>query len=236
MIMLRATLTLLISCLGMSIQAQQADTVVVAQGRIINASTKQPVKAKIVYESLPYGNIVGVINNSTYSFPMFDKARYSITVEAEGFTTAKFMLNPEEAVQMRVTKDIELTIGPPVTDTKKLVAGTVIVLDNLIFEIAKSKIEPQSYTQLNNLVDILNENPRMIIQLEGHTDYLGDQKKNQKLSEERVAAVKNYLVSKGIGKSRVKTKAFGGTQPLSREDTPEAHRLNRRVELRVLEN
>jgi outer membrane protein OmpA-like peptidoglycan-associated protein len=234
--MLRATITIFICCLSMSILAQQPDTVVVAQGRIIHATTKQPVKAKIVYESLPYGNIVGVINNSTYSFPMFDRARYSITVEAEGFTTAKFMLNPEEAVQMRVTKDIELGVGPPVPDTKKLVAGTVIVLDNLIFEIAKSKIEPESYTQLNNLVDILNENPKMIIQLEGHTDYLGDQKKNQKLSEERVAAVKNYLVSKGISKSRVKTKAFGGTQPISRENTPEAHRLNRRVELRVLEN
>jgi outer membrane protein OmpA-like peptidoglycan-associated protein len=72
--------------------------------------------------------------------------------------------------------------------------------------------------------------------LEGHTDYLGDAKQNMRLSEERVKAVRDYLVSNGIGKSRIKTKAFGGTQPLSRDNTPEAHRLNRRVELRILKN
>jgi OOP family OmpA-OmpF porin len=51
-----------------------------------------------------------------------------------------------------------------------------------------------------------------------------------------VDAVKNYLVLKGGSKARIKTKAFGGTQPLSREDTEEGHKLNRRVELRVLQN
>jgi outer membrane protein OmpA-like peptidoglycan-associated protein len=52
----------------------------------------------------------------------------------------------------------------------------------------------------------------------------------------RVDAVKKYLVEKDIQKARIKTKAFGGSQPLSRDNTPEAHRLNRRVELRILEN
>ena len=76
----------------------------------------------------------------------------------------------------------------------------------------------------------------MVIQLEGHTDYQGDPKENMKLSQMRVDAVKSYLSSKGVSKGRVKTKAFGGTMPLSRDNTPEAHRLNRRVELRILEN
>jgi outer membrane protein OmpA-like peptidoglycan-associated protein len=215
--------------------SQTLDTVVMAQGRIFNAATKEPLAAKIVYESLPYGNIVGVIRNNTYSFPMFEKARYSITVEAPGFTPAKYMLDPEEAVDMKLTKDIELVLGP-VAEKKKPVKGTVITLNNLIFEVAKSKIEPESYTQLDNVVEMMNENPKMIIQLEGHTDVLGNPSKNLKLSEDRVKAVKDYLVAKGISKSRIKTAAFGGTQPLSREDTPEAHRLNRRVELRVLDN
>jgi OmpA-OmpF porin, OOP family len=51
-----------------------------------------------------------------------------------------------------------------------------------------------------------------------------------------VDAVKEYLVSKKVNKNRIKTKAFGGTSPLSRDNTPEAHRLNRRVELRILAN
>ena len=76
----------------------------------------------------------------------------------------------------------------------------------------------------------------MVIRLEGHTDYQGDPKDNIRLSKQRVDAVRDYIVTKKINKNRIKTKAFGGTMPISRDNTPEAHRLNRRVELRVLEN
>lgn len=215
--------------------AQQADTVVTAQGRIINAANKEPVKARIVYESLPYGNRVGVINNTEYSFMMFDQERYSITVEAPGFMTAKYLLDPGEAKDKRLTKDIELIYGTAVV-SKQPDAGVVITLSNVIFEVAKSKIDPESFNQLDNVYDMLLANPRMVIQLEGHTDVVGNPNRNLTLSEDRVKEVKKYLVNKGIDQKRIKTKAFGGTQPLSTEDTPEAHRLNRRVELRILKN
>jgi outer membrane protein OmpA-like peptidoglycan-associated protein len=76
----------------------------------------------------------------------------------------------------------------------------------------------------------------MVIQLEGHTDIGGDPKESLKLSQERVDAVKSYIVSKGINKNKIKTKAFGGTMPLSRENTEQAHKMNRRVVLRILKN
>ncbi len=216
--------------------SQSADSLLVtAEGNIVSAETKEPLTAKITYQSLPYGNKIGVINNSTYSFPMFDKERYSITVEAPGFVTAKYMLDPTEATTQKLVKDIELVHGNAVVK-KKHEAGHVMLLNNLIFQVAKSKIEPGSYDELDIVVNMLKENPKMVIQLEGHTDYLGDPTKNLKLSQQRVDAVKVYLVSKRINKSRVKTKAFGGTSPLSRDDTPEAHRMNRRVELRILQN
>jgi OOP family OmpA-OmpF porin len=216
--------------------AQNADsTLVTAQGNIINAETKEAVTAKITYQSLPYGNKIGVINNSTYSFPMFDKERYSIIVEAPGFITAKYMLDPVDATSQKLIKDIELVHGTAVVK-KKHEAGHVMLLNNLIFQVAKSKIEPGSYEELDIVVNMMKENPKMVIQLEGHTDYLGDPAKNLKLSQQRVDAVKDYLIAKKVGKSRVKTKAFGGTNPLSKDDTPEAHRMNRRVELRILSN
>jgi OmpA-OmpF porin, OOP family len=215
--------------------AQRADTVITAQGKIINAFSKEPIKARIVYESLPYGNRVGVINNSEYSFMMFDQERYSITVEAPGFMTAKYLLDPNEATNQLIVKDIELTYGTAVVG-KKPDAGVVITLNNVIFEVAKSKIDPESYTQLDNVYDMLVSYPKMVIQLEGHTDVVGNANRNLALSEDRVREVKKYLVNKGIDEKRIKTKAFGGTQPLSTEDTPEAHRLNRRVELRILKN
>jgi len=223
--------------LAYRMQAQQGgDSLIVAEGKVFNAATKEPIVARITYQSLPYGNKIGVINNSAYSFPMFDGEKYSIIVEAAGFATAKYLLDPAEAnPEKRVIKDIELSNGEPKTDERHAV-GHVIRLNNLIFEVGKSKIDPESYPELDILVKMMEENPNMVIQLEGHTDYLGDPKENMKLSQQRVESVRNYLITKSIAKTRLKTKAFGGTQPLSRDNTPEAHRLNRRVEVRILAN
>lgn len=213
---------------------QEADSLIYAEGKILNAETREPVTARIVYESLPYGSRIGVINNSTYSFPMFDREHYSITVEAPGYAPAKYMLDPGAANGYnKVIRDIELYAGER---SSPHVAGKVLRLDNLIFEVGNSKIDPGSYSELDILVNLMKENPNMIIQLEGHTDYLGDSRANMKLSQQRVESVRNYIGSKGVAKSRVRTKAFGGTQPLSRDNTPEAHRLNRRVEVRILQN
>ena len=213
--------------------AQDADTVIYAEGKITNAETGEPISARIVYESLPYGNRIGVITNSAYSFPMFDRDHYSITVEAAGFAPAKFLLDPATANgDKKVVRDIRLSTGSKPAPA----AGKVMRLDNLIFEVGKSKIDPESFPELDVLVNMMNDNPKMVIQLEGHTDFLGDSRANMKLSQQRVESVREYLGGKGIVKSRIRTKAFGGNQPLSRDNTPEAHRLNRRVEVRILQN
>ena len=219
---------------SLAASAQASDSLIYAEGRIINAETREPVTARIIYESVPYGSRIGVINNNTYSFPMFDRERYSISVEAPGFAPVKYMLDPSTANgEYKVVYDIELSTGAKPNPN---VAGKVMRLDNLIFEVGKSRIDPESYSELDILVNLMKENPKMIIQLEGHTDHLGDPRANMKLSQQRVESVRNYLVSKSISRARIKTKAFGGNQPLSRDNTPEAHRLNRRVEVRILEN
>lgn len=216
--------------------AQDTDSLIYAEGNIFNSATKEPVTARVTYMSLPYGNKIGTLNNSKFSFPMFDGEKYSITVEAVGFAPVKYMLDPAEAnAERKVLKDIELTTGAPANGARHAI-GHVMRLDNLIFQVGKSRVSSESYPELDLVVSMMKESPKMVIQLEGHTDYQGDPKENMKLSQMRVDAVKSYLSSKGVTKSRVKTKAFGGTQPLSRDNTPEAHRLNRRVELRILEN
>ncbi len=216
--------------------SQVADTLVYAEGQILSAETKEPVMARITYQSLPYGNKVGVVNNNAYSFPMFHKEKYSILVEAPGYDVAKYMLDPAEANgEMKLIKHIELRKGSHVSG-QRLSVGNVIRLDNVIFQVGRSRISTESYSQLEEVVNMMKENSSMVIQLEGHTDAQGDTKENVKLSQARVDAVKQYIQSKGIQKNRVKTKAYGGTQPLSRENTPDAHRMNRRVELRILEN
>lgn len=232
-----ATFFVLTLIVGRSL-AQEPDTLVYAQGKIFNGTTKEPVTASISYQSLPYGNIVGLLNGNTYKFPIFDNQRYEILVEAPGFAPAKYMLDPAEAKDRIVLKDVELGLPASAAATAESThtVGKVMNLDNLIFALGKAKIEPESFDELDEVVKMLQTYPKMVIQLEGHTDTKGDPKQNMRLSQERVDAVKDYLLSKGVNKNKVKTKAFGGTQPLSRADTEEAHRMNRRVNVRILSN
>jgi len=218
---------------------QETDSIIYAQGSIISASTKEPVVSKISYKSLPYGSKTGFLSGSSFNFPLFDNEKYELTIVAPGYAQSKYLIDPAEANNERkVIKNIEL--GLPVSAVKVAeethTVGRLMRLDNLIFNVGTAKIEPSSYEELDQVVKMLKDNPKMIIQLEGHTDVKGSPTLNMKLSQDRVDAVKNYLVSKGASKSSIRTKAFGGTQPLSRENTEDAHKLNRRVELRVLQN
>jgi outer membrane protein OmpA-like peptidoglycan-associated protein len=170
---------------------------------------------------------------------LFDKERYSITVEAAGFAPSKYLLDPAEANSDRkVVRDIELNLPISAANNAETThtVGKVMRLQNLIFQTGSSNIEPSSYKELNEVVTMLKNNPKMVIQLEGHTDYIGNAKLNLKLSEDRVNAIKHYLTTHGSEPSKIKTKAYGGTVPLSRENTEEARSLNRRVEVRILKN
>lgn len=220
------------------VRAQNADSVIYAVGTITNHTTKEMVSARISYQSLPYGNIVGSLSGSEFSIPLFGNEKYSVTVEAPGFAPAKYMLDPAAAVNGKVTQNIELGLPAPAATTAPTAhhVGKVMRLDALIFHQRSAVISPESYPELNTVADMLHSNPNMVIQLEGHTDTRGDKNLNLKLSEDRVESVKNYLVRRGVSKSRIKLKAYGGSQPLSMENTEEAHKLNRRVEVRIIEN
>ncbi len=217
----------------------QGDTLVYAEGNIISLATKAAVVAKISYRSEPYGSMAGFLSGSSFSFPLFDKHKYSIVVEAPGYAPSKFLIDPDEAnSDHKVIKNIELGLPSSANNIAEEThtAGKVMRLENLNFDLGTAKINSSSYAELDRVVKMLGNNPKMVIQLEGHTEPKGNPQLNLKLSQDRADAVRNYLVSKGAKKKSIKTKAFGGTQPLSREDTEEAHAMNRRVELRILEN
>ncbi len=227
-----------ITATAICVFSQDADTLIYAMGKITSAETKEPVEARISYQSLPYGGIVGILNGTDYKFPIF-RERYSITVEAPGYAPSKYLLDSADANEERILiKDIELGLPSGAVDVAQEThtEGKVLVLKELIFQQGRAKISEQSFAELDKVVLMMNQNPNMVVQLEGHTDTRGDPKANMRLSQSRVDAVKDYLISKKIPKNKVKTKAFGGTVPISREDTEEAHRLNRRVELRILKN
>ena len=80
------------------------------------------------------------------------------------------------------------------------------------------------------------DNPEISIELSGHTDNVGNAKKNVDLSQQRVEIVKQYLLEKGIGTDRISGKGYGGSQPITSNKSEVTRRLNRRVEFKIIEN
>lgn len=194
-------------------------------GKVINLATGKGIKARITYKSLPTGGLTGSFSDSSFRFTVFGTAKYQITAEAEGFLPRSVIIDPREwSNQPEVVRNLELTER-----------GKTFQLARLTFEQGKDVIQPESFENLDELAALMGDHPKMIIQLEGHTENQGSAEANMKLSEARVKAVKRYLAGRGVDKDRIKTKAFGGTQPLTKEKTPEARARNRRVEIRVLE-
>src|SRR5882757_6369196 len=190
---------------------------ITAEGKVIDAITRKGVKAKIFYKSYPTGSITGRFTDSTFSFPIFGSSKYQIRADAEGYITGNALIDPKEIdANRKVVREILLT--------RK---GETIVLDHLIFEQGKAIINPNSFPGLDELVALMKDNTKLVIQLEGHTDNQGNPSKNMDLSQDRVDNVKKYLASKGVDKDRVKTKAFGGSKPLLNANTPEARAKNR---------
>ncbi len=202
----------------------QSDEIVV-QGKVKQAISAKGIYSKIVYKSYPTGSLTETFNDSTFSFSIFGSSKYQITASASGFIPRTVIVDPKESVNKSIVHDIELT---PTDQT--------IRLNHLIFDMGRAVVKPESFTELDELVAMMKADTKMEIQLEGHTDNQGNATANLKLSQQRVDAVKKYLVEKRIGKNRIHTKAFGGTQPLSNENTEAASALNRRVEMRVLKD
>ncbi len=221
------------------IQAQSSDTTIFAQGKIMNASNKQAVIAKVSFQSLPYGNKVGSRMGSEYAFPLFDNDKYTITVEADGFETYITTLDPATANSSRkVVKDVELMYAAPKAAPEPELSK-VIALNSLKFERERWDILPAAHNELDEIAKTLIEKPSMKIQIEGHTEKDANSavgRENMVLSKKRVSAVKKYLISKGIASNRVDTKAFGGTKPIYLGNDPKQRALNRRVEIRILKN
>lgn len=131
-----------------------------------------------------------------------------------------------------------LTCKPPYNppkDTTKYKVGSTFVLKNIFFEFDKSNILQQSYKELQQLIELLTENPNMKIEIGGHTDDKGTIEYNQRLSENRANAVVKYLINKGLSEKRLKYKGYGELHPIDTNETEAGRFNNRRVEFKILD-
>ena len=113
-------------------------------------------------------------------------------------------------------------------------AGCWALKATTLYDSNSSYIRAEAYPLLDEVAIILEKNPEMEVEVQGHTDNKGTAKYNQWLSEKRAEKVKDYLVSKGIAPSRLEAKGYGLTQPVASNGTEEGRAQNRRVELKRL--
>jgi outer membrane protein OmpA-like peptidoglycan-associated protein len=116
---------------------------------------------------------------------------------------------------------------------ERLEAGKAVVLNHVLFEQSKYVLLPDSYAELDKLVNTLKKYPVMHILVAGHTENVGDPRLNQALSENRALVVTNYLTRNGIAESRIETRGYGGTRPVAGNATESDRARNRRVEFTV---
>jgi hypothetical protein len=112
--------------------------------------------------------------------------------------------------------------------TKELNKGKIL------FDFGSSVLRPDAYRKLDVIAKMMKVNPNMKIELGGHTDAIGIDKRNQTQSEERASSAKSYLIAKGIENSRIQTKGYSNTKSISNNKTDAGRQLNRRVDITVI--
>ncbi|PRQ03725.1 putative lipoprotein YiaD precursor [Enhygromyxa salina] len=123
----------------------------------------------------------------------------------------------------------------PVTTSHAKLSGDTIVIDDMIqFEYDSAEIKSVSHGILDDVVKVMQDNPRVEqLNVVGHTSSEGSKKHNDKLSTERAESVKNYLADHGIDASRLTSEGKGPSEPIADNDTEEGRIANRRVEFKV---
>jgi OOP family OmpA-OmpF porin len=205
--------------------------VVIVSGRVVDSKTGKPIQdAKILYKVLPDGDEGEAYTNPAtgeYKIVLPYGAKYSYRAEVKGSIGIEKFMDLSEIGVHKIIKDDVIKIAP-------IEVGVELPLNNIFFEYAKATLRPDSYPELDRIVDTMKENPNLAIEVQGHTDNVGSNESNLKLSQDRAEAVRKYLLSKKIQTARVTSVGYGETKPIATNDTEEGKALNRRVQLAIV--
>ncbi len=167
----------------------------------------------------------------------FDKGKPSPQCEpCQGMTMEMKDMTDYNKIEDMIVKHIPKEVIKEIVVDKYIVAISEdkLVLVGVNFAFDKSDLLPESYIVLDKAVKLLNDKPKVDVEIEGYTDYIGSEEYNQQLSVERAITVKNYLVSKGIADSRLSTVGFGKGNPVATNETEEGRAMNRRIVFRII--
>lgn len=204
---------------------------VTVKGKILDKKTGQPLSAKVIYEILPGGEDLGVVQSNAetgdYEFKLPAGKQYAIRAEADG------KLAESQSLDLRNVKSDKI-IADENFQLQTLEVNATIELNNVFFDFDKASLKTESFPELDRLVELMNQQSNMKVEISGHTDGQGSERYNLALSEKRAKAVVQYMVGKGINKKRIVTLFFGESKPVATNDTPEGREKNRRVEFKIV--
>ncbi len=208
-------------------QAKPATYIV---GRTLDLTTKKPIKAKVEIVDLNKNSFLfkaesdSITGSYTMVLPSdkelacYVKKRGYFFYESNFFTESNTITAPD-------TVDIYL---------KPIAVDESLVLRNIYFELNSYQLNEKSLSELGNVVEILIENPGIVVEISGHTDNIGSESYNQTLSEKRAEQVYNEIIKRKINESRLSFTGLGNQFPIESNETEAGRQSNRRIEFRVL--
>jgi outer membrane protein OmpA-like peptidoglycan-associated protein len=205
----------------------------IVSGRVVDEVTSESVGNALVQLKDINGSVVSEISTRP-------DGKYNFTITSD--TLQKVVLSAYAKGFGPFVKEIELPAGGIQKGQeydlllKKLNVGEKFVLRNIYFDFDKSDIKKESETELANLIQLLNDNPSLVIEIRGYTDSKGEKEYNLQLSQRRAEAVLNYLVSGGISKKRLNAKGYGESAPVGNGQPQTEEETSRRTEFVIIEN
>lgn len=205
--------------------------VVLISGKVLNEKTNKPIDARIIVEELPSGKEVAVArtdpNTGEFKIILPAGKKYGFRAIGLGFFDINKNIDLTDVNEYTEIEDEMLRLSP-------IEVGSVVRLNNIFFEFAKAVLLPESYPELDRTAEFLKNNPSIEIEIGGHTDDIGSDVTNQKLSEKRARAVADYIISKGIDTKRLTVVGYGESRPIAFNTDEEGRAMNRRVEFKVM--
>jgi outer membrane protein OmpA-like peptidoglycan-associated protein/tetratricopeptide (TPR) repeat protein len=202
-----------------------------AKGKVYDNKTKAGLPSTVVLTDVNTRQIVSKLQtdeDGNYLITLPVGKDYAFNVHRKGY-----LFYSQNYNMKNISSDSVFNVDIPL---EPIEANAKVILKNVFFDTKKTDLKPESITELDNVVRLMNENPNMKILISGFTDNVGKPADNLKLSTGRAVAVVNYLVSKGINNNRLSFKGFGEAKPIATNDTEEGRALNRRTELTVVSN
>ncbi len=199
--------------------------VLLVKGNFKDEETKEAVRdVSIEIKNMKTKEVKQVkVNSETgdYAFAMVMKSDYTMTVKKKDYTyETKYISANDANIDVTLKMDIEM---------KPVRIGKSYNLDDVYFSTNSAELNNKSKSVIEGFFEFLHDNPSIKVEIQGHTDNVGDDQFNLVLSRDRAKSVYEYLLNKGISTTQISSKGYGENKPISSNGTEEGRARNRRT-------